>query len=132
MKTHGIKHRVVRTKIGDLEKSFKKAVDWHANTGQGILDSCTKTEGEKEAEIKSHLKKLCPFYEELQLVMGERASSHPFATNEASDDNDNEVGEDDEMASKGDAANSLVSSPTVPPSVLDSVASLESTSSKVN
>ncbi|KAI9325123.1 hypothetical protein BDR26DRAFT_827775 [Obelidium mucronatum] len=73
MITHGIKHRdnnMVRTKIGDLEKSFKRAVDWRANTGQGILDSSTKTEAEKEAEIKLYLKKLCPFYEELEPVMG--------------------------------------------------------------
>ncbi|KAJ3022016.1 UNVERIFIED_CONTAM: hypothetical protein HDU68_009355 [Siphonaria sp. JEL0065] len=55
------------TKIGDLEKSFKKVVDWCANTGQGILNSSTKTEAKKEAEIKAYLKKLCPFYEQLEL-----------------------------------------------------------------
>ncbi|KAI9336942.1 hypothetical protein BDR26DRAFT_919873, partial [Obelidium mucronatum] len=139
MITHGIKHRdnnMVRTKIRDLEKSFKRAVDWRANTGQGILDSSTKTEAEKEAEIKLYLKKLCPFYEELEPVMGERASSQPFATNEDSDDPDEEIGEeersDGEEPSKKDSSNGVILSPTVPPSANGWVVSLESTSSKAS
>ncbi|KAI9326516.1 hypothetical protein BDR26DRAFT_1013302 [Obelidium mucronatum] len=117
MITHGIKHKgnnMVRTKIRDLEKSFKRAVDWRANTGPGILDSSTKTEAEKEAEIKLYLKKPCPFYEELEPVMGERASSRPFATNEDSNEPDEEIGEEERSDANG------------------WVVSLESTSSKAS
>ncbi|KAG9404427.1 hypothetical protein AC1031_004634 [Aphanomyces cochlioides] len=42
LKANGIMHRSnqdIRTKIDDLERSYRTAIDWKANTGQGILDS---------------------------------------------------------------------------------------------
>ncbi|KAJ3378319.1 hypothetical protein HDU80_002890, partial [Chytriomyces hyalinus] len=70
----------ISLKIQELETSFKDAKDWLAQTGQGIMDE--EGDGEEtEQKISSYVKKKCPFYNQLEPIMGERASTRPFATN---------------------------------------------------
>ncbi|KAJ3234552.1 hypothetical protein HDU78_005768 [Chytriomyces hyalinus] len=78
-----IHHRdanVISLKIQELESSFKDAKDWLAQTGQGIMDE--EGDGEEtEQNISLYIKKKCPFYNQLEPIMGERASTQPLATN---------------------------------------------------
>lgn len=61
-------------KISTLERSFKAATDWIANTGQGLDNP-----GDVEAYVKD---KLCPLYYDLEAVMAERPNARPLGTNE--------------------------------------------------
>lgn len=71
----------VENKITALERSFRKAVDWLNNTGQGV---------ENPGDIEQAIKKRCPHYEELEPIMGERPNAKPLSTSEmlSSDDED--------------------------------------------
>ena len=77
----------IRSKIGELEKQFRDAVDWSQNTGQGIRENDHLEEAEKEGQIRAYILKLCPYWDMLQPIMGDRHSSWPMASNE--DDHDN-------------------------------------------
>ncbi|KAI9359969.1 hypothetical protein DFJ73DRAFT_92423 [Zopfochytrium polystomum] len=70
----------VRHKIQDLEKSYRTAVDWKNNTGQGILDAGGAG---SEDLIRKEILRRCPFWDTLSPVMGERLSSRPPVTNES-------------------------------------------------
>ena len=66
----------VENKITSLERQFRQATDWAENTGQGVADP-----GDFEAAIL----KRCPFYKELEPIMGERPNARPLGTNEDDD-----------------------------------------------
>lgn len=86
LKENGITHRSnkdIRTKICELERSFREATDWLAQTGQGIRDN----QGEVgETTIRNYLSKICRNYDILAPIMLDRPSSRPQFTNEISDD----------------------------------------------
>ena len=76
LKSAGISNRKnadIRDKIGQFESKFKEAVDWLANTGQGVTD---------ENDIDSAVRKRCPWYDELAPIMSERASTRPMITSD--------------------------------------------------
>jgi hypothetical protein len=88
MNGKGIIHRKVNdviTKIDNLEKEFKEASDWLANTGQGVTD---------ENNLREAVLKRCAHYYELEPVMADRASTRPLLTNEGSDDSNDEEEKD--------------------------------------
>ncbi|KAL3927281.1 MAG: hypothetical protein SGARI_005367 [Bacillariaceae sp.] len=66
----------VENKINTIERQFKKASDWLANTGAGLDDP---------GSIKTYVLKLCPVYYDVEAVMSERPNARPLATNEDSD-----------------------------------------------
>ncbi|KAJ3379488.1 hypothetical protein HDU80_002406 [Chytriomyces hyalinus] len=85
MRAAGIHHRdnnKVGTKIRELEASYKNAIDWLSGTGQGIMDSTEMSQDEKQSDIRSTTLKKCPYFDVLDPLMSDRASSQPFATNE--------------------------------------------------
>ncbi|ETL91413.1 hypothetical protein L917_10037, partial [Phytophthora nicotianae] len=67
----------VRDKIQKLELKYRTAVDWLANTGQGVTD---------ETSIRSALVKRCPYYYELSPVMDDRQSTRPSQTTDDLDE----------------------------------------------
>ncbi|RHY69554.1 hypothetical protein DYB38_007956 [Aphanomyces astaci] len=76
LKTNGIHHRTTKDvvqKIGDIERSYRSACDWLANTGQGIVD---------EDSIQKEVQRLCPYYYVLDEVMRDRASTAPLVTSD--------------------------------------------------
>lgn len=82
LRVQGIDHHSkidFRTKIGELERSYRKACDWLSQIGQGILDSNTP---DYEVQINSYLQKLCEHYNILQSIMSNRPSARPAATSE--------------------------------------------------
>ncbi|KAJ3223246.1 hypothetical protein HDU81_009306, partial [Chytriomyces hyalinus] len=81
----GILHRdnnKVGSKIRELEMSYKNAIDWLSGTGEGILDCMEISHDEKQGCIRKGILKRCQYYDVLDPVMSDRASSWPFATNE--------------------------------------------------
>lgn len=58
-------------KILTMEQNFKKAIDFLDGTGAGITD---------EESLVAAVKKICPYYYELEPVMSDRQSSRPLAT----------------------------------------------------
>ncbi|KAJ3263640.1 hypothetical protein HDU77_010287 [Chytriomyces hyalinus] len=85
MRGAGILHRdnnKVGSKIRELEMQYKNAIDWLSGTGEGILDSAEISHDDKEGCIRKGILKRCPYYDVLDPVMSDRASSRPFATNE--------------------------------------------------
>jgi hypothetical protein len=62
--------KAVGAKIARMEGEYKKAFDFVTNTGQGLMD-----EGKDITEI---VKKMCPYYYELDPIMGSRASTRPL------------------------------------------------------
>jgi hypothetical protein len=82
LKKNGIHHRTTKDvvqKIGDIERSYRTACDWLANTGQGIDD---------ENSIQKEVQRLCPYYYVLDEVMRDRASTAPLATSDDLNDCD--------------------------------------------
>ncbi|RHZ14177.1 hypothetical protein DYB31_012057 [Aphanomyces astaci] len=80
LKTNGIHHRTTKDvvqKIGDIERSYRSACDWLANTGQGIVD---------EDSIQKEVQRLCPYYYVLDEVMRDRASTAPLVTSDNLED----------------------------------------------
>ncbi|KAG9403018.1 hypothetical protein AC1031_006557 [Aphanomyces cochlioides] len=68
-------------KVSVLEQQYRSARDWLNNTGQGIED---------EASIEAEVRKICPYYYDLDGVMHDRASSEALATSDNLNDSDNE------------------------------------------
>jgi hypothetical protein len=65
----------IMDKISAIEDSFKKAHEWTLNTGEGVKE--TDPHGFWE-----YVKKLCPHYEALEPIMGDRAAVKPLASTE--------------------------------------------------
>jgi hypothetical protein len=62
--------KAVGAKIARMEGEYKKAFDFVTNTGQGLMD--------KGKDITEIVKKMCPYYYELDPIMGSRASTRPI------------------------------------------------------
>jgi len=62
----------VTKKICELEQSYRKAVDFLANTGSGL---------ESPGDIDEEKFKRCKYYDILAPILGERGASRPLATN---------------------------------------------------
>ncbi|RHY73816.1 hypothetical protein DYB30_013219 [Aphanomyces astaci] len=76
LSTQGIHHRTTKDvvqKIGDIERAYRSACDWLANTGQGVED---------EDSIQKEVKRMYPYYYTLNDVMRDRASTNPLVTSE--------------------------------------------------
>jgi hypothetical protein len=72
----------VMQKISHLADTFKSAYDWsNTETGAGLLES------DQLDSFNDALVKKCPYYFELQDVMGERSSSQPVITSDYLDSN---------------------------------------------
>jgi len=75
MLRHGItdrKPKNILEKIADLESKYRAAVDWRANTGQGV----------DEGGIRSAMLDRCPYFDQFGPIMSERASSRPVANSD--------------------------------------------------
>ena len=59
----------VENKIQNLEAQYKKASDWKGATGAGISDP---------GKVEEYLRKLCPYYFELQPIMESRHTTRPL------------------------------------------------------
>jgi hypothetical protein len=114
--------KAVGAKIAQMEGEYKNAFDFVTNTGQGLMN-----EGKDITEI---VKKMCPYFYELDPIMGSRASTHPLelfdsagiaddvssdsdakdddANDEDYMDNANDVNEGDDEVSSVGAENSYV------------------------
>ncbi|KAJ3064599.1 hypothetical protein HDU98_012016 [Podochytrium sp. JEL0797] len=68
----------------DVETKFREAMNWLANTGQGIREDDWFTKEQQESQIASYIKKLCPFFDRVSEVMADRPSARPLATNKDS------------------------------------------------
>jgi hypothetical protein len=60
----------VANKINSLEKGFKDASDWIANTGQGVLENSRE-------DFDTYLNKKWPLFKTLEPVFGDRATIRP-------------------------------------------------------
>lgn len=67
------KPKDIISKIGQLEQSYRDAVDFLNNTGSGITN---------EATLHQAIEKRCPHYDVLKDVLGDRPSSRPLLANE--------------------------------------------------
>jgi hypothetical protein len=67
----------VENKITSLERQFRVASDWANNTGQGV---------DNPGDFEAAIIKRCPFYKELEPIMGDRPNAKPLASNEDSDE----------------------------------------------
>ncbi|KAH9123939.1 hypothetical protein AeMF1_005223 [Aphanomyces euteiches] len=82
MASKGIHHRNasdVRTKINELERSYRKTCDWMNQTGQGILESNAP---DTHSQISTYVRVLCKYYDILQPILADRPSTTPLATSE--------------------------------------------------
>jgi len=70
----------VGAKIARMEGEYKKAFDFVSNTGQGLMD-----DGE---DITETVKKMCPYFYDLDPIMGTRASTRPLELFESEADVD--------------------------------------------
>jgi hypothetical protein len=80
-------------KISRLQSQYKTAYDWKNCTGQGLMEGGSDIE-----TINTYLRKLCPYFDELNPIMEDKASTKPLYSNEDSDidtDSDSSSGEDD-------------------------------------
>ena len=73
----------VGAKIARMEGEYKKAFDFVNNTGQGLKD-----EGK---DITDTVKKMCPYYYDLDPIMGTRASTKPLELFESEGDEESSV-----------------------------------------
>jgi hypothetical protein len=76
----------VENKITSLERQFRTATDWANNTGQGV---------DNPGDFKAAVLKRCPFYDELEPIMGDRPNAKPLSTNELDSDDDLSKGSND-------------------------------------
>lgn len=80
--SHGLAHhtaREVRSKINDMERSFRAAVDWRARMGE---ENMVETGGEGAEDVRAHMLKLCRHFDALSPIMMDRPSTRPLFTNE--------------------------------------------------
>ncbi len=63
-------YKAVGAKIARMEEEYKKAFNFVTNTGQGLM--------EEEKDLTEIVKKMCPYYYELDPIMGNRASTKPL------------------------------------------------------
>ncbi|KAG9415328.1 hypothetical protein AC1031_008766 [Aphanomyces cochlioides] len=85
MMENGLLHRKAKDimqKVSVLEQQYRSARDWLNNTGQGIEDQAT---------IDDEVKKICPYFFDLDSVMHDRASSEALATSDNLDDSDGDI-----------------------------------------
>jgi len=88
----------VGAKISRNEGEYKKAFDFVNNTGQGLM--------EDGQDITDIMKKMCPYFYELDPIMGSRASTRPMGLFESE-------GDATEMGEAGNLDNLLAQSDTV-------------------
>lgn len=75
----GVNPDIIKSKVQTFKKSYQGAVNWLNNTGQGVEDG---------DNIRSYLKRICPYYEILNEIYGERPSVHiPVTVDTGADDN---------------------------------------------
>ncbi|KAJ3065930.1 hypothetical protein HDU98_010731 [Podochytrium sp. JEL0797] len=78
---NGITWRTVKSinsKIRELHAQYKKAVDWRANTGEGILDGSMNFVGDNaDKYVEQCLLQRCPFFHELDPIFCDLATSQP-------------------------------------------------------
>lgn len=94
--THVRKPKDIITKIGQLEQSFRDAVDFLSNTGAGITN---------EALLQDAIERRCPHYNALKDVFGDRPSVRPLVTSDNAlflSDDDLELRMDGESAEAED------------------------------
>lgn len=85
----------IECKINKLESQFRNASDWLAGTGSGIDDP---------GKIEDYVKKLCPYYYDLEDVMGGRPNAQPLCQNESSSSEKEENEDTDEDNDNNDNA----------------------------
>jgi hypothetical protein len=68
-----LKTQDVENKFASLEHQFRVAMDWAENTGQGVDDP---------GDFQAAVLKQCPYYIELDPIMGEYPNARPLNTNE--------------------------------------------------
>ena len=94
------------SKIEGIEQQFKTAYEWTNNTGVGVKET-------NEAQFWEYVEKLCPYFRDLEPVMGKRSKMKALATNEdllgLSLDCDS-LGVDDNSDDDSDDDSNLVSS----------------------
>ncbi|TYZ68476.1 hypothetical protein PybrP1_011090 [[Pythium] brassicae (nom. inval.)] len=61
------------SKIGQLEQSYREAIDFLSHTGAGVTD---------EHSLQQAIAKRCSHYDTLQCVLGDRPSARALLTNE--------------------------------------------------
>ncbi|XP_037933943.1 uncharacterized protein LOC119672194 [Teleopsis dalmanni] len=61
---------LVRFKMRYFKQSFVKANNWRKSTGAGLLDD------EEVTSIKDKVKLMCPYYDQLSEIFGEKAWSN--------------------------------------------------------
>ncbi|KAH9122895.1 hypothetical protein LEN26_003459 [Aphanomyces euteiches] len=82
---HHRSSREVRSKINDLERSYRAARDWTNSTGEGIRDE-DKELG--ETHVRTKILKICKHYDVLHPIMGDRPAARPIFTNEEEENNE--------------------------------------------
>ncbi|KAH9085496.1 hypothetical protein Ae201684P_005204 [Aphanomyces euteiches] len=85
---HGLSHRSsreVRSKINDLERSYRAARDWANTTGEGVRE---EDEELGQTNVRAKIIKICKHYDALHPIMGDRPSARPIFTNEEEDEGD--------------------------------------------
>ena len=86
----------VQSKIDHLLKQFKTAKDWASNTGVGVRAS-------DEDGFHATIRKICPNWDDLEEVVGDRALARAaFSSDDLDDDTPTDDDEDDEDGNNGD------------------------------
>jgi len=97
-------------KLCKMEGEYKKASDWLNGSGQGLLD-----EG---GDIEDKVRKICPFYYDIEAVMKDRPNVNPLCVGEAgvgadsSEEEDNNNGDNDNNDGGNDGDGDFVASGT--------------------
>ena len=98
----------VENKITSIERQFKAATDWLANTGAGL---------DNPGDIRSHVLKLCPVCCDVEEVMKDRHNARPLSTNEEDPNVDFSTTFDYDNESADENENEEAPAPTQPPVV---------------
>ncbi|KAG7386144.1 hypothetical protein PHYPSEUDO_000576 [Phytophthora pseudosyringae] len=83
----------VREKINTIEKQFREAVDFQAQTGSGITS---------ESTLRGEILKRCPYYYKLADVFESRPSIRPRVTSDDIDDEEEAVGRSSIIAQRAE------------------------------
>ncbi|XP_049316804.1 uncharacterized protein LOC125779486 [Bactrocera dorsalis] len=68
-----IKWDIMRIKMKYLKTTFLSALKWKSQTGAGLLESADPR------SVEEYIKRICPFYEDLQVIFERRISVQPPA-----------------------------------------------------